>query len=334
MGPKKRDTPGADSTRAVGRGGEIVLYRTPDGRTELDVRLEYETLWLTQKQMAELFDTERSVITKHLRNVFSSGELDQESNVQKMHIAGSTKPVAFYPLDAILSVGYRVNSKRGTQFRIWATRVLRDHILKGYSVNELRLKDLRQSLRLVQNVLDRYDVSGDQAKALLQVVTDYSYALDLLDDYDHQRVAVTRARRGKARRISYDEARAIIERLRERFSSSDLFGKEKDESLRGSLGAIMQTFDGKDVYPSLEEKAANLLYFVVKNHSFVDGNKRIAAALFLWFMEKNRLLYRDDGSKRVADNALVAITLMIAESRPAEKDIITKVMVNLINSRN
>lgn len=317
-----------------GTKGEIVLYRSQGGRTELGVRLEAETLWLTQKQMSELFETERSVITRHVGNIFTSGELVEKSNVQKIHIPGSDKPVAFYNLDVIIGVGYRVNSLRGTQFRIWATQILKEHLVKGYTANERRLKELHQSLKLVGQVLDRYDVTTDQARALLRVVTEYSYALDLLDDYDHQRIAVTRVHRGKARGITYEEAIGMISCLREKFGGSALFGKEKDGSLAGSLNAVLQTFEGKDVYPGLEEKAAHLLYFLVKNHSFVDGNKRIAAALFLWFMEKNKMLLRNDGTKRIADNALVAITLLIAESRAQEKDVICKMVVNLINDKN
>jgi prophage maintenance system killer protein len=321
-------------TTIQGNKGEIVLYRMGTGRAEIRVHLEADTLWLTQKQIAELFETERSVITRHVGNIFTSGELVEKSNVQKMHIAGSDKPVAFYNLDVIISVGYRVNSLRGTQFRIWATQIIKEHLVKGYTANERRLKELRQSLKLVGQVLDRYDVTGDQSRALLRVVSDYSYALDLLDDYDHHRLSTARIRRGKARGITYEEAVDSIARLKKKFGSSALFGKEKDGSLAGSLNAVMQTFEGKDVYPGLEEKAAHLLYFLVKNHSFVDGNKRIAAALFLWFMEKNNLLLREGGTKRIADNALVAITLLIAESSPQEKDVICKMVVNLINDRN
>ncbi len=314
-------------------GGGIVLYRDPDGKVKLDVRLDKETLWLTQKQLSLLFDTERSVITKHLRNIFSSGELDEKSNVQKMHIPGSDKPVGFYNLDAIISVGYRVNSKRGTQFRIWATQVLREHIVKGYSVNQRRMKELRQSLKIAGQVLDRYDITSDQAKALLRIVTDYSHALDILDDYDHQRVRPVKGTRGEAREISYDEAISIVLQLRKKFGGSDLFGREKDSSLRSSLAAVMQSFDGKDLYHSLEEKAAHLLYFLTKNHSFVDGNKRIAASLFLWFLEKNGILHRPDGSRRLADSTLVAITLLVAESDPVQKDILVKIISNLINGK-
>jgi len=317
--------------------GEIVIYQSGEGMPDLEVRLEQETVWLTQRQISDLFATERSVITKHLRNIFASGELDRDAvSAFFAHTAadGKTYQVKHYSLDAILSLGYRVNSKRGTQFRIWATRILREHILKGYSVNERRLGELRQSLQLVGQVLNHYDVTSDQARALLHVVTDYSRALDLLDDYDHQRVWPSHIRQAQARSIDYDEATEIVARLREQFGASPLFGQEKDASLRGSLGAVMQTFDGKDVYPALEEKAAHLLYFLVKDHCFVDGNKRIAAALFLWFLEKNRILYRPDGSKRIADNALVAITLLIAESDPAQKDTLTNVIVSLIDEKN
>ncbi len=212
--------------------------------------------------------------------------------------------------------------------------MLRQHLLQGYSVNERRLQELKQSLRIVGQVLDRYDVSSDQAQALLRVVTDYARALDILDDYDHQRVRPGSVRRGEARGIDYEEAVTIVAQLRTTFDGSELFGREKDASLRSSLAAVMQTYDGMDVYPSLEEKAAHLLYFLVKNHSFVDGNKRIGAALFLWFMEKNGILYRPDGSKRIANNALVAITLMIAESAANQHDILTRIIVELINDRN
>jgi prophage maintenance system killer protein len=259
--------------------------------------------------------------------------LERESVCAKFaHTAddGKVYQTDFYSLDAIISVGYRVNSVRGTQFRIWATGVLRDHLVQGYSVNATRLKELRQSLKPVGQVLDRYDVTSDQARGLLSVVTDYAAALDLLDDYDHQRVSVPPLKPRKAQAIDYKEAMAIVAELRRKFDGSALFGKEKDQSLRGSLGAVMQSFGGRDLYPSVEEKAAHLLYFLVKNHSLVDGNKRIAAALFLWFMEKNGILYRPNGSRHIADNALVAITLTIAESDPSQKDILTRVVVNLI----
>jgi len=315
----------------------LILYQTSDGAVKLEVRLEKDTLWLSQKQMADLFTTERSVITKHLRNIFETGELLRRSVCAKFaHTAedGKTYQVDYYSLDAVISVGYRVNSKRGTQFRIWATQVLKNHILKGYSVNARRLKELNQAVRLIGEVAERRDLTGDEAKALLRVVSDYSYALDLLDDYDHQRIKTRDLSKARAKAITYDETLRIVEQLRVQFKAGDLFGREKDQSLHASIKNILQTFDGREVYPSLEEKAAHLLYFLIKNHPFVDGNKRIGAALFLWFLEKNRTLYRKDGGKRIADNALVAMTLLIAESRPQEKEILCQVLVNLINRKN
>jgi len=313
--------------------GEIIIYKPGEGEGHLEVRLEQESLWLSLNQIAAVFERDKSVISRHLSNVFRESELDRESVVAFFATTaadGKTYKVEYFNLDAILSVGYRVNSLRGTQFRIWAIQVLRDHLIKGYSVNSKRLEELQQSLKLVGKILERYDVTSDQARAILRVVTDYASALDLLDDYDHQRVSVDHLEAQEARGIDYDEAMTVIGELRRKFGGSDLFGREKDQSLRGSLGAVLQSFDSKDLYPSLEEKAAHLLYFLVKDHSFVDGNKRIAAALFLWFMEKNGILYRADGFRHVADNALVAITLMIAESNPNQKDILTKVVVNLI----
>jgi prophage maintenance system killer protein len=319
---------------------QIVLYPAPDGGVALDVRLDRETVWLTQRQMADLFGKDTDTIGLHLRNTYREGELEEAATTEDSSVVQTegrrrvTRRLRFYSLDAIISVGYRVNSKRGTQFRIWATRVLRDHLLKGYTVNERRLQELNQAIRLIGDVARRHELSGDEAKAILRVVTDYTFALDLLDDYDHQRVAIRGTTRRPGKTVDHAEARRMVDRLREKFGASRLFGREKDDSLRGALGAITQTFAGREVYPSLEEKAAHLLYFIVKNHPFVDGNKRIAAALFLWFLEKNGALYRADGSKRIADNALVAMTLLIAESRSAEKDILTRVLVNLINRRN
>ena len=307
-----------------------MFYRAPDGTVSLDVRLDRDSIWLNQKQMAELFATERSVITKHLRNVFASGELDEKSNVQKMHILGSDKPVVFYNLDVAISIGYHVNSKRGTQFRIWATRVLHEHILKGYTVNEQRLRELNQTVRLVADIARRQALTGDEATALLRVVGEYSFALDLLDDYDHQRVKAADLPHADAIPVTPEEARRAIESLRAKYGASDLFGREKDGSLSGALAAIMQTAASRDVYPSIEEKAAHLLYFLVKNHPFVDGNKRIAAALFLWFLEKNSALYRTDSGRRIEDGLLVVMTLLIAESRPKEKEILTRVLTHLL----
>ncbi|MDD5452244.1 MAG: virulence protein RhuM/Fic/DOC family protein [Desulfovibrionales bacterium] len=325
--------------------GEIVIYRTKDGKTALDVNLSGETLWLNQGQMSILFDRDRSVITKHLSNIFKSGELDKKSNVQKMHIADSDKPVVYYNLDVIISLGYRVNSKRGTQFRIWATQVLKDHILKGYSLNEKRLKEqnvrlleLQKTVSLMQRVMESRELARDEATGLLQVITDYSYALSLLDQYDHRQLKIRHTTEKTPFALTYEAARRAIDKLGEQSMKKGrpvaLFGREKDQSFKGSLGAIYQTLDGKEAYPSIEEKAAHLLYFVVKNHSFIDGNKRIGAFLFIWFLDASGILYAGDGRKRIGDNTLVALTLMIAESRPEDKDIIVKVIVNLINRDN
>jgi prophage maintenance system killer protein len=311
-------------------GDEIVLYQSPDGSVKLNVRLERETIWLSQKQMAILFDTERSVITKHLRNIFQSGELEEKSNVQKMHIPGSDKPVAFYSLDAILSVGYRVNSKRGTQFRIWATQVLRDHILKGYTVNERRLQELQQTIKLVSSLADRRALSGEEATGLLRVVRDYAFALNVLDDYDHGRIPQLATTPEMAEPLYLEEARSIINGMKERYGGGTLFGKEQGGRLGAALTAVFQSAGGQDAYPTVAEKAAHLLYFLVKDHPFVDGNKRIGAALFLRFLEKNGLLYRSDGSLRLSEEALVALTLLVAESAPKEKDTITRLIAFLL----
>ncbi len=320
---------------------DIVAFRPQGIKVILEVKLKDETVWLTQAQMAELFLTERSVITKHLRNIFDTKELEQKSNVQKMHIAHSDKPVQFYNLDVIISVGYRVNSKRGTQFRIWATSILKQHLIQGYSINDKRLKEhaaslktLQSAVRMLADLSQRKSLTGDEAAGLFEVIRDYSYGLDVLDDYDHGRIQIKSATAKESYQLTYDEGIRLIQQMRQKFGGSSLFGREKDESFKSALGAIYQTFGGRDLYPSIEEKAAHLLYLVVKNHSFSDGNKRIAAALFVYFLDRNRILYKSDGSKRIADNALVAITLMIAESQPREKDVIAALVVNLINKLN
>ena len=324
--------------------GEILLYKPKGRQTEIQVNLKEQTVWLNLNQIAELFGRDKSVISRHLRNIFKTRELKRSRVVAKNATTaadGKVYQVEYYNLDAILSVGYRVNSKSGTQFRIWATNILREHLVKGYTLNERRLrqevehyKELRNTIAIIGDVLERQPLGADQAGGLLKVITDFAYALDILDAYDYQRLEVSGVSRKKGKPISYKEARGIIETLREQYKATELFGREKDETLKSSLGNIFQTFDGNQLYPSMEEKASHLLYFLVKNHHFTDGNKRIAAFLFLWFLEKNNALYHKDGSKRIADNALVAMTLMIAESNPKHKDIIVKVIVSLINKKN
>jgi prophage maintenance system killer protein len=314
----------------------MAIYKAEDGKIQLELRLERETVWLSQKQMAELFGASSDTIGWHLKNIYSEKELDEISTAEDYSVVQTegkrkvSRKVKHYNLDAVISVGYRVNAKRGTRFRQWATGILRDHLVRGYTVNDKRLKELNTAIRLIADVAKRRDLTGNEAKALLSVVSDYSFALDLLDDYDHQRVSLPQTKRGKVYAIGHVEVLLIIKQLREKFGGSELFGREKDHGLLSALGAVWQTIDGREVYPSLEEKAAHLLYFLVKNHAFVDGNKRIAAAVLLWFLEKNAALYNSDGSKRIADNALVAMTLLIAESRPQEKDLLCRVLVNLI----
>ena len=319
--------------------GEIIIYQTADGQTSLEVKMENETVWLSATQMAMLFDREESNVRRHIINVFKEGELERENNVHFLHVNGVKKPVPFYSLDVIISVGYRVKSQRGTQFRIWANRVLKDYLTKGFAINEKirqeNLTELRQLVQLVGRTLKQSDEEKPvDSQGLLDVVVDYTYALSTLDSYDYQRLAVAYTTANAPFHATYDNAMQAIQAVKERFGESPLFGNEKDESFRSSIGQIYQTFDGVELYPSVEEKAAMLLYLVTKNHSFSDGNKRIAATLFLWFLNNNRILYREDGTKRIADGTLVALTLMIAESRPEEKDVMVKVVVNLINKNN
>ena len=321
---------------------ELVLYKSKDGEIQLDVQLEQETVWLNREQLSVLFGRDRTVVSRHITNVFKEGELEKDvvcANFAHTTPHGAiegktqTKAVEYYNLDVIISVGYRVRSRQGTQFRIWATNLLKQHLIQGYTLNEKRMKQLGKVVKLASDISKRKTLSGDEASILLQTVSEYAGALDLLDDYDHQRVAIGKMSRRKAKSVSYEEAMHMVEVMRQKFGDSAVFGREKDESLHGSLNAIMQSFGGQDVYPSVEEKAAHLLYFLVKNHSFVDGNKRIAAAVFLRFADKNKLLYDKEGNKRIANNALVAMTLMIAESRPKEKQVITAMLTNLIGGK-
>ena len=316
---------------------QIVIYQTEDGQTTLDVRMDENTVWLSQAQMAELFQKNQSVIARHISNVFTEGELEQNSNMQILHNTFSKyKPTKVYSLDVIISVGYRVKSQRGTQFRIWANRILKDYLLKGYAVNRnIQLQhytELKQLVGVLERTVKQQEIlSGDEASDLISVVSDYTLALETLDKYDYQQLEVADTTNEQKFRATYENAMTAIRSLKEKFGGSMLFANEKDDSFKSSIGQIYQTSDGKDLYPSVEEKAAVLLYLVTKNHSFSDGNKRIAATLFLWYLANNGILYNPDGSKRIADNTLVALTLMIAKSRTEEKDVMVKVVVNLIN---
>lgn len=326
---------------------EILLYQSADGQTQLDVQLEKETVWLTQVQMAELFDKDSDTIGLHIRNIFRTDELEPEPTTEEYSVVRQegkrqvTRRVKHYNLDVIISVGYRVNSKKGTQFRQWATQVLRQYLVQGYALNEKRLREdarqlteLKRLLQLQGEILENQELTPDQTTALLRVLSDYARALDVLDQYDHQRLRITGTSPDTPFELTYEAAMQAVDGLRQQFGGSVLFGREKDESFQSSVRTIYQSFDGEELYPSVEEKAANLLYFVVKNHSFSDGNKRIAAFLFVWFMDKNHCLYKPDGSRRLADNALVALTLLIAESKPIDKDVMVKLVVNLINQEN
>ena len=322
---------------------QIVIYLSEDGQTQVDVRLENETVWLTQQQIAELFNTKRPAITKHLKNIYASEELDETSTCSILEHMGNTGKqtyrTKYYNLDVIISVGYRVNSKNATRFRQWANKVLKQYLMKGYAVNERMRKEQIGELRQLVGMLGRTIqnqplLSNDETDALFKVVTDYTYALDTLDNYDYERLTINKTTKEEPFHATYDNAMEAIKGLREKFGGSALFGHEKDNSFKSSIGQIYQTFDGEELYPSVEEKAAMLLYLVTKNHSFSDGNKRIAATLFLWFLNGNHILYHPDGSKRIADSTLVALTLMIAESRTEEKDVMVKVVVNLINKNN
>ena len=324
---------------------KIIIYQTEDGQTQIDVRLENETVWLTQAQMVELFQTTKQNVSLHLNNLYKEGELKKEGTVkeyltvQQEGKRNVSRKVKYYDLDVIISVGYRVKSKRGTAFRIWARNIIKDFLVKGYAVNEQirkeQIADLRQLVGMLGRTIQNQPLlSNDETNALFEVVTDYTYALDTLDNYDYQRLTIDKTTKEEPFHATYGNAMGAINGLREKFGGSALFGNEKDDSFKSSIGQIYQTFGGEELYPSVEEKAAMLLYLVTKNHSFSDGNKRIAATLFLWFLNNNNVLYRKDGSKRIADNTLVALTLMIAESKTEEKDVMVKVVVNLINQQN
>ena len=325
---------------------EILIYRSEDKSNEIQVRLEGETIWLSQRQMSKLFEKDSDTIGLHLKNIYNTGELEERSTTEYSSVVQTEgkrqvrRKLKLYNLDAIISVGYRVNSIRGTQFRIWANKVLREYLVKGYSVNQAllekkneKLKELQETVRIIRKSIGAKELSNEENKGLLDIVADYSYALDILDQYDYQTLKISDTTPRETYRLSYKEATEQIRNVRKAYGNSELFGREKDESFKSSIGTIYQTFDGKDLYPSVEEKAANLLYFVTKNHSFTDGNKRIAAFLFLYFLDRNGILYAETGRKRIADNALVALTLMIAVSKPEEKVTMISIIVNLINRK-
>ena len=322
---------------------QIEIYSSQDGSIQLNVKLENETVWLTQSQMAELFGRDRTVITRHINNCYKEGELDKNITCAKFAHMGKdqdqTYETTMYNLDVIISVGYRVKSIQGTRFRQWANSVLKQYLIKGYVINQQlkldRYNELKDVVRLMGRAIGMQEkVTTDEYSGLFNVISDYVYALDTLDHYDYQSLSIQQTTKNEPFRATYDNAMEAINALKDKFGGSQWFANEKDDSFKSSIGQIYQTFGGEELYPSVEEKAAMLLYLVVKNHSFSDGNKRIAAMLFLWFLNNNHVLYAEDGHKRIADNTLVALTLMIAESRTEEKDVMVKVVVNLINKEN
>jgi prophage maintenance system killer protein len=301
---------------------EIVLFETKDKSVSFPVEVRNETVWLSANQMASLFERDEKTIRKHINNVFNESEVDKENNTQKVRVVGVTQLVPFYSLDVIISVGYRVKSQRGVEFRRWANSVLKQYILQGYAINQRRIRQLGEVIRIMKRTENELD-----SKQILSVIERYNNALDLLDAYDHQ--TMKRPKGNEATYVlTYEECVEVIQSMR--FGDeSDLFGREKDDSFKGSIGNIYQSFGGSDVYKSLEEKAAHLLYFVTKNHSFYDGNKRIAATMFLYFLDKNDALFYK-GQKRIEDATLVALTIMIAESRAEEKEMMVSVVMNCI----
>lgn len=328
---------------------DIVIYNSEDGLVKMEAMIDPagETIWATQKAIAALFGVTVPNISYHLGRIFRSGELESDAVVKEFLITAqsgarglSDNKVRYYNLDAIISIGYKVNSVRATKFRIWAANVIKQYMLKGYAINrnavsEQKHEDLKKAVGLLENVFSKEQLlTSNQATDLFDVIRDYTYALDTLDAYDYQSLKIADTTAPERFHATYENAIEAIKSLKEKFGASDLFGMEKDASFRSSIGQIYQTWEGRDLYPSIEEKAAMLLYLVVKNHSFVDGNKRIAATLFLWFMQNNSILYRADGTKRISDASLVALTLMIAESHTEEMDTIVKVVVSLINRKN
>lgn len=325
---------------------DIIIYKK-ENQIEVEITYENESLWLSLNQIAELFDRDKSVISRHIKNIFKEKEIESYATVAKNATVQEegkrkvTRTIEYYNLDVIIAVGYRVSSAKGTQFRIWANKILKDYLIQGYALNEKQLQqttrqlhELIKAVQLQEKVITEYPLQTDETQGLIKVIASYSAALNLLDDYDHQRLTIPKSNNLEVLKINYQEARNAIDELGKQTKFDGLFGLEKDDSFKGSLENIYQTFDGIELYQTLEEKAAHLLYFIVKNHSFTDGNKRIAAFLFVWFLEKNNYLYLPNRNKRIADSTLVALTLMIAQSNPTEKNMMIKVIVNLLLNPN
>jgi death-on-curing family protein len=318
---------------------EIILYQTENNQTQVEVQFDGETVWLNQKQMSHLFEKDVDTISLHLKNIYAEKELDEKSTseffslVQKEGNRRVNRKIRFYNLDAIISVGYRVSSKRGTQFRQWATQRLKDFLVKGYAINQKRLDELQQTVQLIQKSIGE-ETNLPEAKGLLEIISQYTQSFVLLNQFDSNSISQKQLDGNITYEINYPEAKAAIaalkQQLKEKKEATDLFGNEKDESFQGTLISVVQTFGGQYVYPSIEEQAAHLLYFIIKNHSFTDGNKRIGAFLFIWFLEKNKHRFKKSGELKINDNALVALALLVAQSDPAEKELMIKLITQLI----
>lgn len=322
---------------------EIEIYKDKDQQTKIEVRFEGETVWLTQEQIASVFGTQRPAITKHLKNIFTSGELDEkvvssilEHTTRHGAMEGKTQKskVKYYNLDAIISIGYRVNSVRATQFRQWATQRLKDYLVKGYAINQQRLEQLNQIVNVIQQSGSTDNLQLNEAKGLLEILGNYTRSFVLLNQYDSNSLKTEKLNANITYEIQYKEAKEAISELKKQLiakkEATNFFGNEKDSSFEGTLQSIVQSFDGQYLYPSIEEQAAHLLYFIIKNHPFSDGNKRIGAFLFVWFLEKNKHRFKKSGEVKINDNALTALALLVAQSNPAEKEIMVKLICNLI----
>jgi death-on-curing family protein len=322
---------------------KIEIYKTKDNQTEVEVRVQFErdTVWLNQKQMSELFGKDTDTIGLHLKNIFKEKELNEKSTteffsvVQKEGNREVSRKIRFYNLDAIISVGYRVNSKRGTQFRQWATQRLKDYLVQGYAVNQKRLEQLQQTIQLISRGGNTETLQLQEAKGLLEIIGSYTQSFVLLNRYDSNNLTTGKLSENITYEIQYDEAKTAIAELKKQLikkkEATALFGNEKDEGFKSSLQSIVQTFGGNYLYPSIEEQAAHLLYYVIKNHSFTDGNKRIGAFLFIWFLEKNKHRFKKTGEVKINDNGLTALALLVAQSHPEEKELMVKLIINLIN---
>ena len=333
-----------NKTNIPNQESKIEIYQTKDNKTEIEVKFESETFWLTQNQIANLFERDRTVITKHIKKVFDEGELEENCNVQKMHFTNSDKPTTLYSLDLIISVGYRVNSKKGTEFRKWATERLKNYLVKGYAVNERRVKEYQQNLtelqktiKLIQNSVSSKELSSLESKGFLDIITNYAHSFVLLNQFDSDSLHLDKLDKNITYEIAYEEACEAIAELKKQLikkkEATALFGNQKDQSFAGLLGNITQSFGSEYLYKTIEEQAAHLLYFTIKNHPFSDGNKRIGAFLFIWFLEKNKHALKKSGELKINDNGLVALALLVASSNPQEKELMIRLIINLINEQ-